>query len=583
MGLFNSFKEGAKNELKRRAVRAALSGTKIFLKSLIAIIGPIGVLIAVVLLIFMTIYIQFAGGRAATGMESIDKQYKDLTEKYTVYANTIRVYLDKAHLSPSDAYDLVYNTGDIYKFTKDEILTEGDLATGVLFLSYSTGTAIDDPETNKIKEEYFESTAKDLSPTLMYKRQLLKIYYDTIERDEEGKPYVVTKEVDSYVYLLVQSNNLMGDKVFNYEIVWKEYTVVDEETGLTLKTKYQVAEFKGSTLLSPLYKRLDDFIATRLQVKSDDVPFTRRMFLEASRGYNMTEERLAWLTEDSAYGSGFFISTADIPPYLWDMIHELSEKYGIPWWFTAAVIMKESSFRIDAENPKTGAWGLMQVMPENWEAYTKLLGYDPEKDRLNPRAQIEVGLYILREYLGSINWDSPDWKEQTLKGLARYGGYAGSDALERCRREYASVIWEYADSFRDNTPVWPAPGNYTITSKFGFRIHPILGVEKFHEGIDIAGNTGDPVVAAVNGKIAYAGWISGYGNTIVLRTPTHDFFYGHLSQIYVSAGQIVTKGQKIGAIGSTGLSEGPHLHFGVSIGDWINKNWIDPLTVIQKP
>ncbi|HHY80837.1 MAG TPA: peptidoglycan DD-metalloendopeptidase family protein [Thermoanaerobacter sp.] len=583
MGLFNSFKEGAKNELKRRAVRAALSGTKIFLRTLIAIIGPISVLIAVVLLIFMTIYIQFAGGRAATGMESIDKQYKDLTEKYTVYTNTMHVYLDKTHLLSSEAYDLVYNTGDIYKFTKDEILTEGDLASGVLFFSYSTDAEIDDPSTGKVKEEYFKEIAEELSPVLEYKRQPLKTYYDTVEKDEKGNPHVVTKELDSYVYLLVRANNIEGDKIFKYEIVWKEYTTVDEETGLKLTTKYQVPEFKGTELLSPLYERLDKFITGRLGVKPDDVLFTRRMFLETSRGYNEMEERLAWLTEDSAYGSGFFVSTADIPHYLWDMIHELSDKYGIPWWFTAAVIMKESSFRIDAENSQSGAWGLMQVMPRNWETYTRILGYDPEKDRLNPRAQIEVGLYLLKNYLGNINWDSPDWKEQTLKGLARYGGYAGNDALERCEREYASVIWTYAEAFKDNTPIWPAPGNHTITSVFGTRVQPITGKTEFHEGIDIAGNMGDPVVAAVNGKIAYAGWVSGYGNTIILRTPTHDFLYGHLSQIYVSAGQVVTKGQKIGAIGNTGLSTGPHLHFGVSIGDWTNKNWIDPLTVLQKP
>lgn len=583
MSLKNWAKKKIKGELKKRAFRAGVTLLKNFSKHILVMSAPVIIAGVFIILFMAAVYIQFTEGRAATGISSIDTQYQKAAEKYTVHANTINVYVDGQHLSPSEAYDLVYNVGDQFQFTRNEILTEGDLASGVLFFSYSTDAEIDDPSTGKVKEEYFKEIAEELSPVLEYKRQPLKTYYDTVEKDEKGNPHVVTKELDSYVYLLVRSNNIAGDKIFKYEIVWKEYTTVDEETGLKLTTKYQVPEFKGTELLSPLYERLDKFIVNRLGVKPDDVLFTRRMFLEASRGYNEMQERLAWLTEDSAYGSGFFVSTADIPPYLWDIIHELSEKYDIPWWFTAAVIMKESSFRIDAENPKSGAWGLMQVMPKNWVTYTRVLGYDPEKDRLNPRAQIEVGLYLLKNYLGNVDWNSPDWKEQTLKGLVRYGGYAGDDALERCRREYASVIWEYAEAFKDNTPIWPAPGNYTITSKFGMRIHPEYGVPRFHEGIDIAGNTGDPVVAAVNGKIAYAGWVSGYGNTVVLRTPTHDFLYGHLSQIYVSVGQVVTKGQKIGAIGNTGVSTGPHLHFGVSVGDWTNKNWIDPLTVLQKP
>ncbi|MGH2331113.1 peptidoglycan DD-metalloendopeptidase family protein [Thermoanaerobacter mathranii] len=583
MSLKNWTRRKIKGELRKRTFKAGVTLLKNFLKHILVMGAPVIIAGVFVILFIAAVYVQFTEGQAAAGISSIDVKYQQAAKKYTTYANTINVYVEGRHLPQNEAYKVVYEIGDQFHFTKNEILTEGDLATGVLFFSYSTNTEIDDPSSGKVKEEYFKDIAEKLSPTLHYKWQRLRIFYDTVEKDDKGKPYIVTKETETYTYLLVRANNIVGDKVFKYNIVWKEYTTTDEETGLKLTVKYETPEFKGTELLSPIYERLDKFIVERLQIKREDVTDTRRMFLEASRGYNEMQERLAWLTEDSAYGSGFFVSTADIPPYLWDIINELSSKYNIPWWFTAAVIMKESSFRIDAENPKTGAWGLMQVMPRNWQTYTRVLGYDPEKDRLNPRAQIEVGLYLLKDYLGSVNWDSPDWQEQTLKGLARYGGYEGSDALERCRIEYASVIWTYANSFKDNTPIWPAPGNYTITSVFGMRFHPKLNVWRFHEGIDIAGNIGDPVVAAANGKIVYAGWASGYGNTIVLRTPTHDFLYGHLSQIYVSAGQVVTKGQEIGAIGNTGLSTGPHLHFGVSIGDWTNKNWIDPLSVLQKP
>jgi len=578
-------KRKAKNELKKRLKNAAIAAVKSFLKTYIAMFGAVGILILIIIIMFSAIYIQFTGGQAAYGLEDMDEQYRKYTKEYTVYTNTINVYMeDGKHLPRNEAYHLVYEVGDYFNFTKDQILTEGDLASGVLFFSYGTGTSIEKENNFKeVDEKYFKEIAEDLSPVLTYRLQRLDMYYQTIEYDDKGKPKVVEHQDYTTTYLLIRSNNIEGDKIYNYKIVWKEAITVDPATGIKLVSRSQVPELESVTLQTPIYYKLDQFLVKKLGVKPDDVEFDRRMFLEGSRGYNMIEERLAWLMEDSPYGSGFYISTADIPPYLWDIIHAIAEKYNIPWWFIAAVINKESSFRLTAENPSSGAWGLMQVMPENWEHYTKVLGYDPEKDKLNPWAQIEVGTYLLKQYLGNIDWDSPDWKEQTLKGLAFYGGYRGPDALERCRGEYASAIWTYADAFKDNTPIWPAPGNYTITSTFGIRNDPLTGESRFHEGIDIGGKIGDPLVAAANGKIVYAGWAEGYGLTVVIRTPTHDFLYGHMSKIYVSVNQTVTKGQKIGEIGSTGRSTGPHLHFGVSVGSWTDKNWIDPLTVIRKP
>ncbi|PID14464.1 peptidase M23 [Sporosarcina sp. P34] len=119
---------------------------------------------------------------------------------------------------------------------------------------------------------------------------------------------------------------------------------------------------------------------------------------------------------------------------------------------------------------------------------------------------------------------------------------------------------------------WTKPTTGTFTSGFGWRIHPISKVRKQHRGMDISAPTGTPVVAAGDGVVSYAGSMEGFGNVIMI---THSVkgqilttVYGHLSTISTSSGQSVDKGQFIGAVGSTGFSTGPHLHFEVHVGNF---------------
>ncbi len=111
---------------------------------------------------------------------------------------------------------------------------------------------------------------------------------------------------------------------------------------------------------------------------------------------------------------------------------------------------------------------------------------------------------------------------------------------------------------------WPVTG--TITSPFGWRSNPFGGAPEFHQGLDIAAPSGTTVTAAAGGTIIMAQWYGGYGNYILIdHGGGYSTGYGHLSAIYVSVGQSVQRGQAIGAVGSTGQSTGPHLHFEVRI------------------
>ncbi|MBW4545146.1 MAG: peptidoglycan DD-metalloendopeptidase family protein [Symplocastrum torsivum CPER-KK1] len=108
------------------------------------------------------------------------------------------------------------------------------------------------------------------------------------------------------------------------------------------------------------------------------------------------------------------------------------------------------------------------------------------------------------------------------------------------------------------------PSDASITSSFGWRRHPILGYSRFHSGIDFGASYGSTIRAADRGTVIFAGWYGGYGYTVVIdHGGSISTLYGHSSKLYVSEGQSVQRGQAIAAVGSTGLSTGPHLHFEV--------------------
>ena len=122
--------------------------------------------------------------------------------------------------------------------------------------------------------------------------------------------------------------------------------------------------------------------------------------------------------------------------------------------------------------------------------------------------------------------------------------------------------------------IWPAPDSHTITSYFGWRVHPITGTNKYHSGVDIGASYGSSVLAADSGTVILAGWNGGYGNCIVISHGNGiTTLYGHLSSIIVSSGQSVSQGQTIGYVGSTGNSTGPHLHWEVAV----NGSQVNPL------
>lgn len=124
----------------------------------------------------------------------------------------------------------------------------------------------------------------------------------------------------------------------------------------------------------------------------------------------------------------------------------------------------------------------------------------------------------------------------------------------------------------------PLNGQVTITSPFGWRGDPFNGAQKFHSGVDIAAETGTPVLAAQAGYVVFSGQYGGYGEAVVIdHGQTLYTLYGHNSERLVSAGQYVSAGQMIARVGSTGRATGPHLHFEVHY----NRQYLEPLAYLN--
>ncbi|MFO0600838.1 MAG: M23 family metallopeptidase [Myxococcaceae bacterium] len=119
----------------------------------------------------------------------------------------------------------------------------------------------------------------------------------------------------------------------------------------------------------------------------------------------------------------------------------------------------------------------------------------------------------------------------------------------------------HVNAFKPQALRWPLD-LVVVSSPYGSRVHPVKGGEQFHAGIDLEAPISEPVFAAESGVVTFAEWNGGHGNQIELKHDAHwATRYSHLDQMLVASGTRVKKGQRIGLVGDTGMTTGPHLHF----------------------
>lgn len=170
---------------------------------------------------------------------------------------------------------------------------------------------------------------------------------------------------------------------------------------------------------------------------------------------------------------------------------------------------------------------------------------------------LDVGRILSAEFINNGREHEAVWFEAPgLKG--DYYDFNGQSS----RKSYLSSPLEFS----------------RVSSGYGMRFHPISGRQKAHLGVDYAAPTGTPVRSIGDGVVTFSGWQGGYGNVVqVEHKDRQSTLYAHLSRIDVRKGQAIAQGEHIGAVGSTGASTGPHLHFEFRV----NGVHMDPLEVAR--
>lgn len=195
-----------------------------------------------------------------------------------------------------------------------------------------------------------------------------------------------------------------------------------------------------------------------------------------------------------------------------------------------------------------------------------------KKEELKQKEQEQKEqLTALNQVLSEINKNIETMEEMETK-LAKEQEQIQATIRQREQQQKNSGT---LGTYSGGSMVWPTPSTRYITSQYGYRIHPILGTKRFHSGVDIGAGQGANILAANSGTVIYSGVNGGYGNCLIIdHGGGIKTLYGHCSKLLVSNGETVSAGQLIAYVGSTGLSNGPHLHFEI----YVNGSTVDPLS-----
>ncbi|HAI87955.1 MAG TPA: hypothetical protein DCL63_13300 [Firmicutes bacterium] len=174
------------------------------------------------------------------------------------------------------------------------------------------------------------------------------------------------------------------------------------------------------------------------------------------------------------------------------------------------------------------------------------------------KKRVEQAMDERAYYLDRVQAERARWEKELAEEERQ------SRELERVIREMQERLGKSGQLAKwTGKFIWPVAGG-RLSRPFGWDIHPIFRDRRFHSGIDIAIGSGTPVKAVADGYVLMAGWINGYGNTVILdHGGGLSTLYAHNKSVSTSAGKAVLQGDIICKVGSTGISTGPHLHFEV--------------------
>lgn len=258
--------------------------------------------------------------------------------------------------------------------------------------------------------------------------------------------------------------------------------------------------------------------------------------------------------EEQGFRSGAptAFAVVDIPSQYLPVFLKAQEKYGVSWAVLAAICKIETKFGKDMRTSEAGAIGFMQFMPDTWEKYKQDGDNDGRCDPHSPWDAVFSAASMLK---------ADGFNENPREAIYCYNhAWWYVNEVMSTAEQYSSVMVPVGNG------MWPLPTQYTqLSSGYGNRLHPILKEYRFHDGIDILAPEGTAVFAVQDGHVDWDREKGGYGLCVVLDHGGCRTLYAHLSDVAVKNGDDVNAGRVIGYVGSTGLSEGPHLHFSVYV------------------
>ena len=271
----------------------------------------------------------------------------------------------------------------------------------------------------------------------------------------------------------------------------------------------------------------------------------------------------------------------------WQEQYDLGMRYLEDGDYEQAVLAFSAAIEIDPNNPEAymgraeayrGLGDLDKALKDYKRAKREAKNNDDFEDLLDELEElIEEKNQMLTAFENDINNKTQAIKEYEAEIKEQDELISALEAAVEAERKQIlkqnGIVLEY-DGGAFKFPV----AKYTrVSSEFGWRIHPTLGYNKFHNGIDLASPSGTAIYAAYSGTVVAATYSSTMGNYVMINHGSGLYtIYMHASKLYVKKDDIVARGDTIAAVGSTGRSTGPHLHFGVRLnGEYVNpRNYI---------
>lgn len=575
-GLFQAGKNAGKNYLKKKLAKLG----KAIAKKLIIKLMPYIIVIALILIAFLSIYSLFFGApddfKQEKGQMAIfttdehDTEWnlekdKELQKKY--------IQLSENGLGESGEYSFGSNQGVPYQESPFDQATLYQISWALIA---AADRVIGDPVVGdgRTRKPDPERTYKAIGPRFTWKDTVVTIEtktttYKTVTAEDGTEREEKQVSVDTQTHKTKLITNVdQYDQTVNVD--YRTETVQTGDSDNYTKVTAEVLSTVVSTPRTP--DRLVTFLVDHGLIEED-----AEFVIELAKVYDPLFVGFPGSGDGNGQG-GSYVS-GQIPPEFVPIYKAAAAKYKIPWYALAAIHNVETTFSTDPTMVSSvGAIGHMQFMPATWVGWKYNIGGGLVSDSLDitnlGTIKIGGGYGVDANGDGKADpWDIEDAIYSAANYLSKNGFNKNPRAAVKMYNHadwYVDKVMALIELYKKPAPLWESAiypvdqGVYRVSSVFGYRIHPKTGKKKMHSGIDLAAPAGTPVKAPMDGIVTFVGTKSGYGNTIIIdHGGGYQTLYGHLldGSTLVKNNQQVKAGEQIAGVGSTGVSTGNHLHF----------------------